>query len=102
MCIRDRYKINQNTNLRLSGSQTVIRPELRELSFLNLYDFELNASVQGNPFLQRTKITNADLRYELYPRAGEVFTIGVFFKGFNNAIEQILSLIHISEPTRPY
>ena len=85
------YKINQNTNLRLSGSQTVIRPELRELSFLNLYDFELNASVQGNPFLQRTKITNADLRYELYPRAGEVFTVGVFFKEFNNAIEQIFN-----------
>ena len=40
-------KINQQTNLRLSASQTVIRPELRELTFLNLYDFELNASVQG-------------------------------------------------------
>lgn len=82
------YKINQKTNLRLSGSQTVIRPELRELSSLNLYDFELNASVQGNPLLKRTKVTNADLRYEIYPRAGEVFTAGVFYKNFENAIEQ--------------
>lgn len=82
------YKLNDKTNLRLSGSQTVIRPELRELSFLNLYDFELNASVQGNPSLKRTKVTNADFRYELYPRAGEVVTVGIFYKNFDNAIEQ--------------
>ncbi|RZJ85930.1 MAG: TonB-dependent receptor, partial [Chryseobacterium sp.] len=82
------YKLNNKTNIRLSGSQTVIRPELRELSALNLYDFELNASVQGNPDLKRTKIINADLRYELYPRSGEVFSAGVFYKRFRNAIEQ--------------
>ena len=82
------YKLSDRTNLRLSGSQTVIRPELRELSFLNLYDFELNASVQGNPKLERTKATNADLRYEFYPRAGEVLTAGVFYKYFKKPIEQ--------------
>lgn len=83
------YKVNAKTNIRLSGSQTVIRPELRELSFLNLYDFELNASVQGNPALERTKATNVDLRYELYPKAGEVFTVGVFYKFFDKPIEQM-------------
>ncbi len=84
-------QLNSKTNLRLSGSQTVIRPELRELTSLNLYDFELNASVQGNPELKRTKVSNADIRYELYPRAGEVFTAGVFYKHFDNAIEQYLN-----------
>src|SRR5205085_4609467 len=82
------YKLNAKTNIRLSGSQTVIRPELRELSYLNLYDFELNASVQGRPDLKRTKVTNADLRYEIYPRAGEVINAGVFYKRFVNPIEQ--------------
>ena len=85
------YKINDKTNLRLSGSQTVIRPELRELASLNLYDFELNASVQGNPLLKRTKISNFDLRYELYPRAGEVLTVGAFYKDFTNPIEQLFN-----------
>ena len=84
------YKINAKKNLRISASQTVIRPELRELARLNIYDFELNASVQGNPDLKRTKVTNADLRYEIYPRAGEVITAGVFFKYFKNPIEQLL------------
>ena len=82
-------KLNNKTNLRLSGSQTVIRPELRELAALNIYDFDLNASVQGYPDLQRTKVTNADLRYELYPRAGEVFSVGVFYKYFDKPIEQL-------------
>jgi TonB-dependent receptor len=84
-------KLNAKTNLRLSGSQTVVRPELRELANLNLYDFELNASVQGNPNLKRTKVINSDLRYEIYPRAGEVFTVGVFYKHFDKPIEQLLN-----------
>jgi outer membrane receptor protein involved in Fe transport len=82
------FKLNTKSNLRLSGSQTVIRPELRELASLNLYDFELNASVQGNPLLKRTKVSNLDLRYEVYPKAGEVFTLGAFYKHFENPIEQ--------------
>ena len=85
------YKLNSKTNIRLSGSQTVIRPELRELSSLNLYDFELNASVQGNPLLKRTKISNFDLRYEIYPRGGEVINAGIFYKDFTNPIEQIFN-----------
>lgn len=82
------YKLNNKTNIRLSASQTVIRPELRELSALNLYDFDLNASIQGNPNLKRSKILNTDLRYEVYPRAGETFNAGVFYKNFKDPIEQ--------------
>ena len=85
------YKLNSKTNIRLSGSQTVIRPELRELAALSLYDFELNASVIGKPTLKRTKIINTDVRYELYPRAGEVFSVGVFYKDFKNPIEASFS-----------
>jgi outer membrane receptor protein involved in Fe transport len=82
-------KVGDKSNLRITGSQTVIRPELRELSALTIYDFELNAAVSGNPSLKRTKITNMDLRYELYPAAGEIFTLGVFYKNFENPIESI-------------
>ena len=83
-------KVSNKVNIRLSGSQTVIRPEQRELASLTLYDFELNSAVMGNPNLKRTKVTNFDLRYELYPRSGEVFTAGVFYKKFNDPIEQNL------------
>ena len=83
------FKLTEKANLRLTASQTVIRPELRELSALSIYDFELNASVSGNPSLKRTKITNTDLRYEFYPAAGELFTAGIFYKNFENPIESI-------------
>ncbi|HWJ92094.1 MAG TPA: carboxypeptidase regulatory-like domain-containing protein [Flavisolibacter sp.] len=81
------YKINPKTNLRLAGSQTVIRPEFRELSTFAFFDFELGATILGNTGLRRTKVSNLDLRYELYPRAGERFTLGVFYKNFKDPIE---------------
>ncbi|MGN6166058.1 MAG: outer membrane beta-barrel protein [Flavisolibacter sp.] len=81
------YKVNNKTNVRLAGSQTVIRPEFRELSTFAFFDFELGATILGNTKLQRTKVSNFDLRYEIYPRAGELFTAGVFYKYFNNPIE---------------
>lgn len=81
------YKLKPTTNIRLSGSQTIIRPEFRELSSFAFYDFDLGATVAGNPALQRTKVTNADLRYEIYPRAGELFTFGVFYKYFKSPTE---------------
>jgi CarboxypepD_reg-like domain/TonB dependent receptor/TonB-dependent Receptor Plug Domain len=81
------YKVNNQTNIRLSASQTVVRPEFRELTNFAFFDFELGATVLGNLSLKRTKITNADLRYEIYPRAGELFTLGVFYKYFDSPIE---------------
>jgi outer membrane receptor protein involved in Fe transport len=32
-------------------------------------------------------VTNADIRYEYYPAAGEIFTIGAFYKFFKDPIE---------------
>ncbi|MBL0356195.1 MAG: TonB-dependent receptor [Chitinophagaceae bacterium] len=81
------YKVSNTTNVRVSASQTVIRPEFRELSTFQFYDFDLGATVAGNTGLERTKVSNFDLRYELYPRAGELFTLGIFYKYFKNPIE---------------
>lgn len=81
------YQLNSKTNIRLSASQTVIRPEFRELSDFAFYDFDLGATVTGNRALERTQVSNADLRYELYPRSGELFTAGIFYKHFKNPIE---------------
>lgn len=80
-------KPGNRTNIRISASQTVVRPEFRELSPFAFYDFELNAQVQGNQNARRTKVTNADLRYEFYPAAGELLTFGTFFKHFKDPIE---------------
>lgn len=81
------FKVTPKNNIRVAASRTLVRPEFRELTNLAFYDFELGAIITGDKNLQRTNITNIDLRYELYPRAGEVFTIGAFYKHFKNPIE---------------
>lgn len=85
------YSLNTKSNLRASYFRSVIRPELREVAGeLTYYDYELNATVVGNSSLQRCQVDNADLRYEIYPSAGEIFSASVFYKRFNNTIENSL------------
>lgn len=74
-------------NLRLSASQTVARPEFREIAEFAFYDYEQNYGLLGNSSLLRSSVNNYDLRYELYPKAGESISLGVFYKGFTNPIE---------------
>ncbi len=84
------YNLTEKTNLRLSGSQTVSRPELRELAPFQYYDFVSNSTTSGNPDLIRSKIYNADFKYEYYPGSGEVLSGGIFYKNFQDPIEQII------------
>jgi len=84
------YALTPKANFRASYYRTVARPEFRELAPFAYYDYELLATLQGNPALKRTTIDNADLRYELYPSAGQIFSVSVFYKNFANAIEPVI------------
>ncbi|WP_114937671.1 TonB-dependent receptor [Mucilaginibacter endophyticus] len=81
------YALTQRANFRASYYRTLARPEFRELAPFAFYDYELLATLQGEPNLKRTLIDNADLRYEFYPAAGQIFSVSVFYKKFQNAIE---------------
>lgn len=78
---------NNKTNIRIAGSRTVARPEFREIASFAFFDFEQLASVSGTPGLKRSSILNGDLRYEYYPKAGEVLSLGAFYKNFADPIE---------------
>lgn len=82
------YALNNRTNLRLAASQAVNRPEFRELASYSVYDYDNNLSIIGNDKLVRSKNTNADLRYEWFPAAGEIFSVSTFYKFFDKPIEQ--------------
>lgn len=90
------YSLTAKANLRLSYSRTLARPEFRELAPFAYYDYELLATQIGNPELKRTLIDNADLRYEFYPKAGQVFSISAFYKKFHNAIEPSIDDVNSS------
>lgn len=84
------YALNPNTNLRASFSQTVSRPELRELAPFAYIDFVTQGLLAGNPDLEESLIQNYDLRYELFPDAGEIASLSLFYKHFDQPIEKII------------
>lgn len=84
------WKTSENTNVRISGSQTLTRPNLREFAPFAFFDFQRQARVQGNTDLQRALIWNFDARYEYFPRPGEVLSVSTFYKSFQNAIEETI------------
>jgi TonB-dependent receptor len=90
------YSLKDNSNIRLSASQTVSRPDLRELAPFFFYDVVNNLGKRGNPNLTQTDITNLDLRYEIFPEGGQLFSISAFYKYFKNPIEEVLSVQSIS------
>ena len=81
------FSPNKKTNYRFALSRTVARPEFREIANFTFFDFEQIASTAGNDTLKRSSIINGDIRYEFYPRAGELLSFGAFYKNFTDPIE---------------
>lgn len=96
------YGLTNDINLRFAFSTTLSRPEFRELAPFSYFDFISNELVQGNPDLQRSLINNYDLRFELYPSAGELAAVSFFYKNFKNPIEEILLASSSNEPIRSF
>jgi len=84
------YRLRDDQNLRLSATQTLSRPEYRELSPVPYFEQVGLATTIGNPTLRRALIQNYDLRWEWFPRGGEVLSLGVFAKRFSDPIEKVI------------
>ncbi|MBX3163260.1 MAG: TonB-dependent receptor [Bacteroidetes bacterium] len=76
-------------NIRAGYSRTLNRPEFRELAPFGFYDYNTLFFTAGNPDLQRAVIDNYDVRYEIYPGRGQLFSASGFYKHFTNPIEQV-------------
>lgn len=83
------YALTDKSNIRASFYKSVNRPEFRELADFRYYDYQNNFNISGNKNLVRSTISNADVRYEIFPSAGEVISVSGFYKKFINPIEQI-------------
>ncbi|MDR6763032.1 outer membrane receptor protein involved in Fe transport [Flavobacterium sp. 2755] len=82
-----KYLMNEKSNLRFAASKTYTKPVIME-SFPITYQNADGTSVQGNPILKNSDNYNVDLKYELFPTAKEMFTIGAFAKYLDNPIER--------------
>ena len=83
-------RLNTAHVFRVSASQTLARPEYREMSPSGYRDFIGGLDVYGNETLRRTLIQNVDVRWEWYPNAGELISLGAFAKHFDEPIEKVI------------
>jgi hypothetical protein len=79
--------VGDKQNIRVAASRTVARPEFREIAEFAFFDYEMNYGVKGDTALRRSSILNYDVRYEIYPKAGESISLGAFVKDFTDPIE---------------
>ena len=94
------YNLSDATNIRAAFSQTVSRPEFRELAPFAFYDFSTVSVVYGNPNLRRALIKNFDVRFEMFPNVGEILSASIFYKNFTDAIEEVI--VPTTELTRSF
>ncbi len=83
------YAWSGNSKLRVSWSETIARPTFRELAPIATSEFLDGDEFLGNPSLVFSSIANYDVRWEWFPRPGEVIAAGVFYKSLDDPIELI-------------
>lgn len=81
---------NDKTQVRFGLSETVNRPQFRELSPVPFTDPETRYNTQGNPQLRQAEISNFDFRYEYYWSDSQLISVAAFYKDFTNPIEQVI------------
>jgi outer membrane receptor protein involved in Fe transport len=80
------YSLTPAMNLRLAYAESIIRPDLRELTFFKEFDFELGGIYMGS-IVRSTTIKHYDFRYEWYPGPGEVLSFSLFYKKMDYPME---------------
>jgi outer membrane receptor protein involved in Fe transport len=79
----------QDFRLRFGWSQTVARPDLREVTPATYIDPITEAIVRGSSGLQTSGLSNFDVRAEWFFPSGDNFTTSLFFKNIDTPIETI-------------
>jgi TonB dependent receptor/TonB-dependent Receptor Plug Domain len=86
------WNFADDQQLRFGASQTIGRPQFRELAPQSYIDPETDREFTGNPFLVDTEILNLDARYEWYFARQQYVTAGVFFKDLDKPVESVVVL----------
>ena len=81
------WKYNKESQFRISYSQSLARPDFRELSPTPYIDDETSDEIVGNPDLKTTRIDSTDIRWEWYGPGNDSFSLALFHKKFTNPIE---------------
>lgn len=80
------YTPVNNLNLRFSYAKTAVRPSLMDNSRFSRYNTNLGR-MQVNLGLESSIIDNYDLKLEWFPGAGDIISVGGFYKYFDKPAE---------------
>ncbi|KAA5537190.1 TonB-dependent receptor plug domain-containing protein [Taibaiella lutea] len=85
-----KYILNEKANLRATYFRGINRPGFAEIVPYKIVNEDYQE--RGNYNLKHAVADNVDLRYELFPHAGESFLLGAFYKRIQNPIEFTLQI----------
>jgi outer membrane receptor protein involved in Fe transport len=80
---------SEETQYRFGFSETVVRPDLREVTPVLFIDPITDFKVIGFSDLKSTSISAFDLRWEQYLDSGSNYSLGLFYKDLTNPIEAV-------------
>jgi outer membrane receptor protein involved in Fe transport len=83
------WKPNRSHRVRFGYSETLARPDFRELSSVPYIEEETGYEVVGNSLLEGTVINNFDLRWEWYFGPVDYISFGGFYKKFQSPVEAV-------------
>lgn len=87
--VQGKFKITDKQAIRLGYFASLTRPD-----FYEIIPYQLTGETYdeiGNPSLHHSTTDNLDLRYEFFPKPGESYLVGAFYKTTNNVIEYYLA-----------
>lgn len=83
-----KYSVNERANLRLGLSSTYTLPQFKE-SAPFLFEGITDATL-GNPYLYASKNYHADLKWEWFPKASEMWSLAIFGKQILDPINKFV------------
>ena len=84
------WNFADDLQLRVGYSQTIARPQFRELARTPFIDPDTDRVFEGNPFLTDTEFTNYDARVEYYFGRSQFVTAGAFYKEITNPVDEVV------------
>ncbi|MBW2960479.1 TonB-dependent receptor [Mesonia aestuariivivens] len=81
-----KYELNKKQNLKFAASKTYTLPQFIERAPFQYVD--ITNTYFGNPDLYSSTNYNADLKWEFFPKSGELISFGIFGKIIENPINE--------------
>ncbi|WP_296722135.1 TonB-dependent receptor [Erythrobacter sp.] len=86
------WELMDDLQLRFAASKTIARPQFRELVEQLYFDPESNRRYVGNPLLQDSQLTNAEMRAEYYLGGPNRISLAGFYKEIDSPIESFATI----------